>query len=86
MSFIDNIKECFSSYELPKEPIFRAVLFGENAAYFENVSGISCYSSEQITLNLRRGGLKITGEELYIKKFCMGDIIICGKIRTIERV
>ena len=85
MGFIDNIKECFESYELPKEPIFRAVLFGESAGYFENVSGISCYSSEQIVLNLKRGGLKILGEKLYIKKFCMGDIIICGKIQSIER-
>lgn len=86
MGFIDNIKECFENYELPKEPLYRAVLFGESASYFENVSGISCYSSEQIVLNLKRGGLKITGENLYIKRFCMGDIVICGKILSIERV
>ncbi len=86
MGFIDNIKECFNGYELPKEPIYRAVIFGEGAAYFENVLGISCYSSEQVVLLLRRGGLRITGENLYIKKFCMGDIVLCGKILMLERV
>ncbi len=86
MGFIENIKQCFDECELPREPIFRAVLFGDSSAYFENVSGISCYSKEQIILQLKRGGIKITGENLYIKKFCMGDIAICGKILALERV
>ena len=86
MGFIDNIKECFSEWELPKEPCFRAVLFGENAAYFENVCNIYTYSVDEIVLSLKKGGLKISGEGLYVKKYCMGDLVICGKIRAVERV
>ena len=86
MGFIDNIKECFSEWELPKEPCFRAVLFGESAGYFENVSSIFSYSENEIVLSLKKGGLKILGEKLYIKKYCMGDIVICGKIRLVEMV
>ena len=85
MSFIDNIKECFCSAEFPKEPLFRAVLFGEKAGYFENVCGIVSYSAEQIVLCLKRGTLTIKGEELFVKKYCAGDVMICGKIKAIER-
>lgn len=86
MSFIDEIKGCFEEWELPKEPLFRAVLFGESAVYFENVSGLRSYSPDQIVFNLKRGGVKVVGENLYVKKYCMGDVVVCGKILSIERV
>lgn len=86
MSFIDDIKNCFTADELPKEPIFRAVLFGDSAAYFENVLTIANYAPEQITLSLKRGGIVISGVGLYVKKYCAGDVVICGKINSIQRV
>lgn len=86
MGFIDNIKECFSPDELPREPIFRAVVFGDNAVYLENVCSIASYTQEEISLSLKRGGLIIRGCNLYIKKYCVGDVVICGTIRGIERV
>ncbi len=86
MGFIDNIRACFSPEEMPKEPIFRAVLFGDRAGYFENVSGIKSYTEEEIALTLKNGGLVIRGKELYVKKFCAGDVVICGKILSVQRV
>ena len=86
MSFIDNIKENFSQNEIPKEPIFRAVLFGENAGYFENIKSIVSYTDEQVVLALSNGCLRVDGKNLYIKKYCMGDVVICGKIKRVERV
>ncbi|MBQ3046680.1 MAG: YabP/YqfC family sporulation protein [Clostridia bacterium] len=85
MGFIDDIKRCFTPEEGIKEPIYRAVIFGDGAVYLENVCQISYYSLDEIKLSLRRGGLKIKGEELYIKKYCAGDVVICGKIKSIER-
>ncbi len=85
MSFIDDIKACFSADEIPKEPIFRAVMFGDNALYLENVCSIVEYSCEQIILCLKKGGLRILGKNLYIKKYCVGDVAVCGKISAIER-
>ena len=86
MGFIDEIKGCFSPDELPKEPIFRAVLFGDSAVYFENVCSIQNYCENEIVLCLKRGGLVVSGNNLYIKKYCAGDVVVCGKIRAIERV
>lgn len=85
MSLIENICENFGVENIPKEPIFKAVLFGESAGYFENVYGIKTFSAEEIELRLKKGGIKIRGERLFIKKFCGGDLVVCGKITAIER-
>ena len=86
MSFIDSIKNCFTPDEIPKDPIYRAVIFGDGAIYLENVCSIISYASEEISLALKKGGLVIKGRCLYIKKYCAGDVVICGKIMAIERV
>lgn len=86
MGFIDSIKNCIGEEQFIKEPIFRAVLFGESAGYFENVSCIAYYQNDEIRLSLKKGGLIIRGENLFIKKYCQGDVVICGKIRSVERV
>ena len=85
MSLIDSMKSCFGTEELPTEPIFRAVLFGDTAGYFENVKSIVHYSPEEICLCLKKGVLKIQGAGLYIKKYCSGDIVVCGKIKALIR-
>lgn len=85
MSLIDNIKSNFCQGEIPSEPIFRAVLFGESAGYFENVKSIVSYNEEEIVLALSKGCLKVGGNNLYIKKYCMGDVVVCGKIKRVER-
>ena len=86
MGLIDEITNCFSQNELPSCPSFRAVLIGEGAGYFENIKNIVSFSSEQIVLSLRNGTLKVSGSNLYIKKYCSVDVVICGKIRAIEKV
>lgn len=86
MGFIESIKSCFGAEELPKEPVYRAVLFGDSAAFFENVCGIKYYKREEISLSLKKGGIIIRGEGLYIKKYCQGDVVICGTVKAVERV
>ncbi|MBO5067027.1 MAG: YabP/YqfC family sporulation protein [Clostridia bacterium] len=85
MSFIDNIKSCFNSVELPKEPVFRALLLGDGAWYFENVTCIAHYDIDEIVLSLKKGSVTVRGENLYIKKYCAGDVVICGKIKSLTR-
>ena len=86
MSLIDNIKDCFCQNELPLDCSYRAVLFGESAGYFENVKSIVSYEKEQVVLSLKNGGLKVSGKDLYIKKYCLGDVVVCGKILSVERI
>ena len=85
MGFIDKITECIGGAEFPKEPEFRAVLFGEYAVYFENISAIISYEKERVLLAVKKGQVTVKGEDLYIKKYCMGDVVICGKISGIEK-
>jgi sporulation protein YqfC len=84
MGFIDNIIKCVGAEEFPKEPSFRAVLFGENAVYLENILGIICYEKEQILLAIKKGTVRVKGFDLFIKKYCLGDVVVCGKITGIE--
>ena len=85
MSFIDNIKSCFSESELLSSSSFRAVLFGDNAMYLECVKAINRYSPEEIAIFLKKGQIIIRGEGLYVKKYCGGDLVVCGKIKSVER-
>lgn len=85
MGFIDEIKKDLVDV-LPENPCFKAVLFGESVGYFEFVSGIKSYSGTEIVVFVKRGELKICGENLYIKKLCEGDLVVVGKIKAVERV
>ncbi len=86
MGLIDNIRDCFCQNEIPSDCLYRAVLFGESAGYFENVKSIVSYEREEVHLSLKKGGIRIKGKDLYIKKYCMGDVVICGKILSVERI
>ncbi len=86
MSFIENVFSCFSESELAKVPSFKAVLLGDTAGYFECVKAIAHYTTEEIALSLKNGGVIIRGEGLYVKKYCAGDLVVCGKIKSLERV
>lgn len=83
MSFINEIVGIFGGENIT--PTFRVMIFGENAAYVEGVKAIKSYSQEKIEVFLGKGELKITGERLYVKKYCAGDLAVCGKIKAIEK-
>ena len=82
MGFIDSIKENFSDI-FPVLPLYRAVILGDKAGYFENVVGIKSFSTTEIVAFLKKGELKISGTDLYIKKYCDGDLVILGKIQAV---
>ena len=71
---------------MPANCYYRAVLFGDSAGYFENVKSIVSYEVKEVVLSLKNGGLRIKGKDLYIKKYCEGDVVICGKILSVERI
>lgn len=83
MGFIDTIKENFNDI-FPTPPLYRAVLLGDGAGYFENVLGIKSFCPNEIVLFLKKGQLKITGSQLFIKKFCDGDLVVQGKLEAVS--
>ena len=83
MSFIDEVMSIFGGEDI--SPCFRVMMIGDNAAYIEGVKSIKSYSQDKIELFLKKGGIKIAGEGLFFKKYCAGDLAVCGKIRSIER-
>ena len=83
MGFIDTIKENFCDI-FPVPPLYRAVIFGDKAGYFENVVGIKSFSPDEIVVFLKRGELKIVGSKLYVKKYCDGDLVIAGRIQAVS--
>ena len=84
MGFFDNILENFC---LPIDDGLKnkIVLVGDTAGYFDCITGIVGYTDTEIILSLKRGKITVTGKDLYIKKFCEGDVVICGKIVKVDR-
>lgn len=83
MSFFDSITE---SLNIGKGGFFRAVLLGDELLEIEGVKQIKSYSPEEIVVLLRKDGLKIKGNDLFVKKYCAGDLVVCGKILVLERI
>ncbi|MBP5242623.1 MAG: YabP/YqfC family sporulation protein [Clostridia bacterium] len=53
--------------------------------YFQNVKGIVGFTSEEVTLRLARGSLKIAGKGLKVRKYCENDVLIGGDILSVIR-
>ncbi len=85
MSLIDNVKNCIGRSDSPDLTGFRLISFNFNSAYFEDIKQIISYAKEEIVLGLKKGRLSVKGSELYVKKYCAGDVVICGAIKSIEK-
>lgn len=85
MGLIENIKENFTD-AFGVEPLFKAVMFGDKAVYLEGVSDIKSYSLDKVEVKLKTGEVVIKGENLSIEKYCVGDLAVCGKIKSLERI
>ena len=64
MNFIESILEQFGVKSPNLEPTFRAMLIGDDMAYFENIRSIKCFSPTRIILLIKKGEVTIEGEDL----------------------
>lgn len=85
MSFIDVINQALIKEEFPT-PFFRAVLIGDNAFYLEGVVAILQFTSQEITVRIKKGGVTLLGEDFKIIKYSQGDLAVCGKIKSVQRI
>ena len=85
MGFLDNVLSEVYSAPFPKEPPCRILILGDSAGYFEHVKSIISYNVDKVVLLVKNKTITVLGEELVIKKFCGGDVVICGKISSVIR-
>lgn len=53
--------------------------------YFQNVKSLGGFTPEEIILVLRRGTLKVTGQNLSVAKYCESDVFIKGNVLSVTR-
>lgn len=58
----------------------RVTILGTQGGLVEGVKRIVFYSPTEVWINLKKGDLKIMGENLKIKKYGDGEIALVGKI------
>lgn len=83
MSFLDNICQNFGLTSAPFS--FRLVMLGEVGVYIEGVKGVISFSNTNILISVGGGKLEVVGERLKIKKYCLGDLVIVGKILKVAK-
>lgn len=85
---IYNIKENVSdALEIPKDILLdlpRITLIGNLQVSIENHKGIIEYSNEYIRVKIKDGVIKVSGMDLVIKTIITEEIIITGKIASID--
>ncbi len=62
----------------------RCILSLGGGGYFEGVKAVGEFSPERILLSFHKSEVEIEGENLFIKKYCEGDLAISGRVRQIR--
>jgi len=73
--------------ELPKEILLdmtKLTMLGNNNLVIENYKGIVEYENDRIRINTAKGLIRIQGEDLKIKEITSEDIMISGRIGSLE--
>lgn len=76
-------------FEMPKDIVMnlpKLTLIGNILMYLENHRGIIQYDPELIRINLMRGELRISGQNLIIRSIVFEEIVIEGRIDQISFV
>ena len=75
--------------DLPAEPAPGQPLveiFGQNRVIVENHKGVICYENEIIRVRVCFGQIEIKGRELQLMKMCKPQLVICGRIDSVQLV
>lgn len=82
--FMDEISKLSG---LPADEIlsgFRVVMLSNNAVYIEGINKIITLSKECVVFKLKKGCIKINGDNLVIKDLNIGSVMVVGKILGVE--
>ena len=84
MSFLENIANSLGMEESLFPLPFRIMILGSKAGYFENIKSIKSYDKKEIRLAVKCGVIVVTGENLSIRKYCEGDVLVLGAINSVK--
>ena len=85
MNLLENIVDMLGLKDFAYGNGFTLIIINENSAYIQGVKRIEGYTSEKIAVVTKKCKLTVYGKNLCVKKFCMGDMAICGKIEKTEK-
>lgn len=85
-TFLETIA---ASTGLPIETImssFKIIMLSSKSLYIEGTAKISSYAKEEISIKVKGGFIIISGENLKIKEYNKNDVLIFGKIKSVNIV
>ncbi len=74
-SFLNPLKQSFG---------YKYTVIDGVGAYFESVLKINEISTYCVTLLIKKGQLKVLGEDISVIKYAGGDLALSGKILKVE--
>lgn len=79
------INEVFDSLDIKATTDeYRYYNFGGKVVYIENFVKIITFTKEEIVLKLRKGMIKVVGQELFIEELNKASLLIRGSIKGVE--
>ncbi|HAE89317.1 MAG TPA: hypothetical protein DCG79_05605 [Clostridiales bacterium] len=78
MAFCEDVKRIFG------EDFGAEVLLGFSGAVVSGHKGLSLISDEEVVVRLKKGGVRIAGECLCVKKASPTEIFVAGRVRAVE--
>ena len=86
MSLIEDIFESLGLGDITTGGKSKITIIDDVGAYIDSVKSIKSYSKDEIILLTKNAEIIIKGKDLMIKKYCEGDVAICGKITSLEKI
>lgn len=63
-------------------PSARCLVVPNGEGYFQGVKSLGDFSPERVEVYFSKKAIAIEGEELWVKKYCDGDLVLGGKIKA----
>ena len=79
MAFCEDVKRIFG-----EDFGYEVSLFGFSGAVVSGHKGLSSISAEEVVVRLKKGGVRIAGECLCVKKASPTEVYVTGRVRAVE--
>jgi len=83
-NFLDEIAKLTG---LPLEVLgggYRIINFDGKAVYIEGIQNILRFNNEEVNLKLKKGAVKLIGQNLILQNIDVNSIVVTGKIMQVE--